>query len=143
MTLHLIKMSVGSRSVETIHRWQQGRKFRHASGKLAGIHKTAMKPTREDELLQGGSIYWVVKGHIIARNPLIAFEVAEAKRAGKRVSIVYGLPVVPTVPRRHRPFQGWRYFDPKAAPPDLPGGLKGKAKLPADLAAKLDELGLL
>ena len=142
MTLHLIKMSVGSVSVESIHRWQQGRKFRHRSGQPAGIHKTTLKPARERELLDGGSIYWVVKGRIIARNPLIAFEV-EKGRGGKKVSIVYALPVVPTVPRRHRPFQGWRYFDPKAAPPDLPGGLKGKAKLPADLAARLDELGLL
>ncbi|HXV74266.1 MAG TPA: DUF1489 domain-containing protein [Sphingomonadales bacterium] len=143
MTLHLIKLSVGSRSVESIHRWQQERKFRHASGKPAGIHKTTMRPQREAELLDGGSIYWVVKGHIIARNPLLAFEVDEGRKAGKRVSIVYGLPVVPTVPRPHRAFQGWRYFEPKAAPPDLPYGLKGKKKLPADLAAKLDELGLL
>jgi len=143
MVLHLIKMSVGSQSVESIHRWQQGRKFRHKSGQLAGVHKTTLRPKRENELLNGGSIYWVVKGHIIARNLLIAFEVEEGRQAGKRVSIVYGLPVVPTVPRRHRPFQGWRYFDPKAAPPDLPGGLKGKKNLPAELAAKLDELGLL
>lgn len=143
MTLHLIKMSVGSTSVGSMHAWQRSRAFRHSGGRRAGVHKTTHKPRREAELLDGGSIYWVVKGHVIARNPLIAFEVDESKPSGKRVSIVYGLPIVPTVPRRHRPFQGWRYFDPKLAPPDLPGGLKGRKNLPPELAVKLDELGLL
>ena len=143
MPLHLIKMSVGSTSFRSLDQWQRRVCFPHASGKKAFIHGTAQRPRRADELVTGGSIYWVVKGFIIGRNPLVAIDVDEMGKGRARCSLICGLPMVQVAPRRYRPFQGWRYFRAQDALPDIKRGDLKKSTLPADLAAELSELGLL
>ena len=93
--------------------------------------------------MAGGSIYWIIRGVILGRNPLVAIEVDDSKQGRARCSLVCGLPLVPVVPKKHRIFQGWRYFDPAAAPADMPRGRIKKSDLPQELAAELADLGLL
>jgi len=143
MPLHLIKMSVGSTSFQSLDAWMKRNSFSHASGKKAFIHGTTMRPKRIDELLAGGSIYWVVKGFIIARNPLLAIDFNEGAQGRARCSLVCGLPMVPVAPRRFRAFQGWRYFKPEDTPSDIRRGDLKKSTLPEDLAGELSDLGLI
>ncbi len=143
MSLHLIKLCVGTESIEGLASWQARRlkelKARGAKREL--IHVTRMTPKRVEELLDGGSLYWVIKGYVAARQRLI--ELRPLTRNGRpHCGLVYDSKIVPTARRFCRPFQGWRYLDPKDAPPDL-GGLKGSGNLPAKLKAELSELGLL
>lgn len=146
MPLHLIKLSVGSETVKSLTAWQERVSFSHESGDKVFIHGTTQAPKRTVELLAGGSIFWIIKGMIMGRNPLVAIEVDETRKGRARCSLVCALPLVPVIPKRHRIFQGWRYFDGAAAPRDMPPGMGGKvskAGIPAELAGELADLGLL
>ncbi len=139
MSLHLIKLSVGSESVASLARWQAERLAR--TGRL--FHKTRMMPRRGEELLDGGSIYWVIRGIVRARQRLVGLE-REPDATGRPYALLLHDPeLVRTLPRRHRPFQGWRYLLPKDAPPDLRDLPQGIGDLPPEMAAELCELGLL
>ena len=84
MTLHLIKLSVGTESIEDLASWQSERLAQmKAAGekKPALFHRTGQKPKREADLLDGGSIYWVIKGVIQARQKLIGFGEGKIGRA--------------------------------------------------------------
>ena len=95
-----------------------------------------MTPKRAEEMLAGGSIYWVIKNHIIVRQKLIGFEAVKDKE-GKAMCRVHLDPeLIRTKSRKKRPFQGWRYLEPGDAPPDLDG--KGPARS-ADLEQALKE----
>ena len=142
--LHLIKLCVGVGSLEELARWQAKRitalKKKRAKPEL--VHVTRQTPKRAAELLDGGSLYWVIKGHIAARQRLIDIRPARAKDGVPRCGLVYEPKLVPTVRRPRDPFQGWRYFDPKDAPPDV-RSVQRASGLPASLCAELAELGLL
>ncbi len=143
MTLNLIKLSVGSESLETFISWHKKRiaEKKKKGQKAELIHVTRMTPKRADELLDGGSLYWIIKGYISVRTPLI--ELRPMVRNGQpHCGLVYAPKFIPVVRRFHRPFQGWRYFSPKDAPPDIDKGKGGKGLSPA-LKAELAELGLL
>ena len=138
MALHMIKLCVGVENVEDLSEWQVKRaKERAKKGKPANpFHDTRMTPKRAEEMLAGGSIYWVIKNHIIVRQKLIGFEAVKDKE-GKAMCRVHLDPeLVRTKSRKKRPFQGWRYLDPGDAPPDIDG--KGPA-LSADLEQALKE----
>lgn len=141
--LHLIKLSVGSVSFASLDQWQEKASFNHISGVKVFNHGTTMKPKRIDELLDGGSIYWVVKGFIIGRNPLVDIEFDEKATSRQKVSILCGLPMIPVLPRRFRAFQGWRYFKPQDAPPDMTRTQMKKGDLSPEMMAELSDLGLL
>ena len=142
MALHLIKLCVGCDSIADLAAWQ---KKRAAQRKKDGgprdiMHITRMTPKREDELLKGGSIYWVIKGQLAARQKLL--ELRAVTRDGvPHCALVLDPKLVPTERRAHRAFQGWRYLDPKDAPRDLKA--RDKAALPETLRAELTQLGLL
>ena len=139
-TLHMIKLSVGSESVESLARWQDWR--RQETGSEHNRHLTRNFPRRGQEILDGGgSMYWVIKGVILARQPIHAFEARENAEGERRCAIVLEPNLIPTVPRAHRPFQGWRYFKPADAPPDLADSETDA--LPPHLAEELRALGLL
>jgi hypothetical protein len=144
MTLHLIKLCVGVDSLEELARWQAGRiaalKKKRAKPEL--IHVTRQTPKRAAELLDGGSLYWVIKGQIAARQKLVDIRPARSRNGPPKCGLVYGPELVPTLRRSHRPFQGWRYLDPKDAPLDAKSLKRGKG-LPEALCAELAELGLL
>lgn len=103
------------------------------------MHVTLRMPRRSDEVLDGGSLYWVIKGQVAVRQRIL--DLRQVIRDGvPHCGIVYDAEMVPTVRRAMRPFQGWRYLDPTDAPMDaraLPGSL------PDALKIELAELGLL
>jgi hypothetical protein len=141
--LHLIKLCVGVETLEELAGWQ---KKRLAEKKKKGqkpelIHITRQTPKRAEELLAGGSLYWVIKGQIAVRQSLIALR--PLMRDGvPHCGLVYDKKLVPVVRRPRAAFQGWRYLDPKDAPPDV-GSVKGAKGLPAALQQELAALGLL
>jgi hypothetical protein len=102
-----------------------------------------MMPTRKDEILDGGSLYWVIKGEIAARERLIDIRPFTDKDGIKRCRLVMDGKVVPVVPKPRSAFQGWRYFQAADAPPDLAKSGKGLTELPESLRRELRELGLL
>lgn len=142
--LHLIKLCVGADSLEELARWQATRvavlRKKRCTPEL--VHVTRQTPKRAAELLDGGSLYWVIKGHIAARQRLLDIRPARAKDGVPRCGLVYEPKLVPTIRRPREPFQGWRYFDPKDAPPDVKS-VQRAIGLPASLCAELAELGLL
>ena len=140
--LHLIKLCVGVESLEELARWQ---KQRLAEKKKKGqkpelVHITRQTPKRAEELLDGGSLYWVIKGQIAVRQRLLDIR-SVTKNGIPHCGLVYDPRLVPVQRRAHRAFQGWRYFDPKDAPPDVRDVKAGN--LPEKLKIELAELGLL
>src|SRR5579872_5263615 len=114
MTIHLIKLSVGSESVADLAEWQAQRLKQLRRKGLAPelIHITRQMPKRADELLSGGSIYWVIKGFVCARQRLLGLR--PLMRDGvPHCGLVYDKEMVRVSPRPRRPFQGWRYLNPK------------------------------
>jgi hypothetical protein len=141
--LHLIKLCVGCDSLQDLAGWQKQRlKEKKAKGqKPELVHLTRQTPKRADELLAGGSLYWVIKGQIAVRQRLL--ELRQVKKDGiPHCGLVYHKELVPVRPRPRSAFQGWRYLDPADAPPDL-AVAKGDAKLPEALRRELVALGLL
>ena len=129
MSLNLIKLCVGVSDVEWLDR-------RARSGKPLIVH-TRMTPKRAAEIEDGGSLYWVVKGVVLCRQPVIDITTRGEGRSS-RCEITLEPRVIRTAPLARRPFQGWRYFD-KDVPPDL--SIAEAVDLPADLAKELRELG--
>ncbi len=141
--VHLIKLSVGPESLSDLVDWQQNRlkEKKRAGEKPELIHITRNTPKRADEVLNGGSIYWVIKGWLVARQRML--ELRPLTRDGiPHCGLIYDPEMIRVVPRKHRPFQGWRYFDPKDAPADL-GQRTVNEELPEEMLRELSELGLL
>jgi hypothetical protein len=139
-TLHMIKLSVGTESIEDLARWQDYR--RAETGSDYNRHLTRNFPRRAEELLAGGgSMYWVIKGVILARQRIHGFEPRENQEGERRCAIVLEQELIPTAPRAHRPFQGWRYLKLEDAPADLAD--TDTDELPPELAEELRVLGLL
>jgi len=145
MPLHLVKLSVGATSIKDLRGWIAERvKQAKAKGQPARhIHVTRMSPKRVDELLDGGSIYWVIKGEIVARERILGIEPFRDKDGIGRCRLVMEPKLIAVAPRPMRPFQGWRYLDPKSAPPDLGKAAASVAAMPEPLRRELRELGLL
>lgn len=139
--VHLIKLSVGSESIETMQTWQHQRARQAPDRHYA--HVTRMWPKREADVLAGGSIYWVIKGEIQARQRVLRFDERFGQDGIRRCGFILDPEVIRTVPTLKRPFQGWRYLDPADAPMDLPEGHAREAPLPADLSRALAEIGVL
>jgi hypothetical protein len=146
MALHLIKLAVG---IDTIEQLQQRQAQRLLQARLDTPDArlrilTRNMPRRADEVLDGGSLYWVVRGQTCVRQAITAIEAVEhGDEAGRRCAIYLDPVLAPTVSRRCRPFQGWRYFDAANAPRDLAGGAGRADQPPAEMAAELRELGLI
>lgn len=144
MPLHLIKLCVGAESIEDLEQWIAAR---IAERKKRGepplsLHVTRMTPKRGAELLDGGSLYWVIRGQVAARQRLEGIEpFVDAEGIG-RCRLWLDPKVTPVVPRPCRPFQGWRYLKDDDAPPDL-RGRADIAQMPEALRRELSGLGLL
>lgn len=145
--LHLIKLSVGTDSIEDLAAWQAERlKNRRAGGEKKPVlfHRTGQRPKRETDLLDGGSIYWVIKSVIQARQKLIGFDEGTRPDGRPCCHILMETPLIPVRPTPRRAFQGWRYLDAEDAPPDLGARLSGDlAKMPPQMRKDLADLGLL
>jgi len=145
MSLHLMKLAVGCDSVADLTGWIKQRiKQRKARGeKPEHIHTTRMVPKRTDELLDGGSLYWVIRGQIACREELIAIRPFVDKDGIGRCRLVLRPKVIVVEPRPFRAFQGWRYLQAKDAPRDLDRAAPGARHMPEELRRELRELGLL
>lgn len=146
MALHLLKLSVGTDSVKDLEDWiKQKRKERRLNGEKnpRRIHTTRMVPKRADEILDGGSIYWVIRGEIACRERILGIEPFVDKEGIGRCKLVLDPKCVLVQPRPFRAFQGWRYLTAKDAPPDLDKVARGAADMPEPLRRELRELGLL
>ncbi|SET76250.1 DUF1489 family protein [Oceanicella actignis] len=143
-TLHLVKLCVGVERPEELERWQalRAERARAAGADPRPRHLTRMRPRRADELLAGGSLYWVMKGAILARQRILALEEATAEDGSPRCAIVLDPALIRTAPAPRRAFQGWRYLRADEAPPDLDAGAEGDAALPPALAEALAALGV-
>jgi hypothetical protein len=146
MALHLIKLSVGTDSVEDLQDWIKRKlkeKKKRGVKKVERVHTTRMVPKRVDELLDGGSIYWVIRGQIACRERILAVRPFTDKDGIGRCHLVLDPKCVLVEPRPFRAFQGWRYLDVKDAPRDLDRVGAGIAKMPEPLRRELRDLGLL
>ena len=135
MPLHIIKLVVGVDSLDELLAWRRARVHAEPDWR---VH-TRVTPKRAAEVEDGGSIYRVIKGVIVCRQPILRIETHGEGRAA-RCQMVVAPEAVRVAPTPRRPFQGWRYLRAEEAPPDLDDG-DGGAHLPADLAIRLRELG--
>ncbi len=127
--IHLVKLCVGAESLDDLLSWEARR------GEVSYIH-TRNRPTRYAELLDGGSLYWVIKGVILCRREIVSFDFDEAANHW-----IIGLNTknILTESQPKRPFQGWRYLKAAEAPRDL---TQTDADLPPEMAKALKEAGV-
>ncbi|MEM7074464.1 MAG: DUF1489 domain-containing protein [Pseudomonadota bacterium] len=140
-SINLIKLSVGSESVETLIEWQASKPAQGPDG--LPRHVTRMWPKQSDALLNGGSIYWVVQGLVQCRQRVLRLDEVIGKDGIRRCAIVLDPEVVRTATAPKRPFQGWRYLRPEDAPPDLSRRGQTEDPLPAALSAALADIGVV
>ncbi len=146
MTVHLIKLCVGCDSPEDLREWQQKRLAQRRKRKEPAVlqHVTRSMPKRRDEVLAGGSLYWVIKGLVRVRQRIVGLEATVGEDGTPRCAIVYDPEIIAVMPRQHRPFQGWRYLEPERAPADLlTSEWPSAEEAPPAMLAELRELGLL
>ena len=145
MALNLIKLCVGADSVRDLEDWikEKLRDKRKRGEKPEHIHRTRMVPKRADELKDGGSLYWVIRGEIMCRQRIRDIRPFRDKDGIGRCGVVLEPKVVLVEPRPFRAFQGWRYLDAKAAPRDLEKAAPGAAAMPEKMRRELRELGLM
>ncbi|WP_425079106.1 DUF1489 family protein [Ruegeria denitrificans] len=139
--VNLIKLSVGSESVDSLMAWQDSYRQRFADG--LPRHVTRMWPKHEAEILNGGSIYWVIKGVIQCRQRILRLDEVIGDDGIRRCAIVLDPKLHRTQNALKRPFQGWRYLKPEDTPADLPKNREQDDALPDDLNRALAEIGVL
>ncbi|WP_271952533.1 DUF1489 family protein [Ruegeria faecimaris] len=139
--VNLIKLSVGSESVDTLIAWQENRMPLYEDG--LPRHVTRMWPKREAEILNGGSIYWVIKGVVQCRQRILRMDEVIGDDGIRRCAIILDPEVHRTQNALKRPFQGWRYLKPEDTPADLPKTRAQDDALPDDLNRALADIGVL
>lgn len=142
MPLHLIKLAVGVDDIDHLRSIQARRAVPHGSGATVPL-STGFAPKRAAEILDGGSIYWVIRGTVRARQRILAIDGAVDAEGKKHCRLTLDAEVVEVAGAAHRPFQGWRYLEPKDAPPDLADTAGEGGELPPHMVAELRALGLL
>lgn len=144
MSLNIVKLCVGCDSIEDLEDWIKTIRTRRAeTGEQRHFHVTRMMPKRQEELLSGGSIYWVIKGEILCRQTLLDIESFKDSDGIGRCRLVLEPKLILTHSQPRRPFQGWRYLTVEDAPRDIFAEGESEADLPAALRRELGDLGLL
>jgi hypothetical protein len=139
--LHMTKLCVGISDVGDLRRLQQARAARGEPLR----HLTRSFPRRAQEILDGGSLYWVIAGATVVRQRIIDIQEAAYDDGSKCAALFFDAELVPVAARPTKPFQGWRYLAAAAAPPDLAAAAaaEGSEALPPALRRELETLGLL
>ena len=145
MALNLVKLCVGVSAVEELQAWIDYRldEKRRQGVESIQSHTTRMIPKRKDELLDGGSLYWVIKGNVQVRQHLADIRPFVDPQGIKRCDLVMEPRLILTEWQPRRAFQGWRYLKPEDAPRDIGADSNGVNALPPDLRVELSNLGLL
>ena len=150
MPLHLLKLCVGCDSLEDLEEWIafRLREMRKAGEKPEQRHTTRMVPKRVEELLDGGSLYWVIRGNVQGRQRLLDVRPFRDPEGIQRCHLILDPQVIATSWQPRRAFQGWRYLEADDSPPDLPNqrqalaNVAAEGDMPADMLAELRTLGL-
>jgi len=139
--LHLTKLCVGITDIADLRQHQAARLARGEALR----HRTRSFPRRAAEVIDGGSLYWVISGATVVRQRVIDIVEDQWEDGSKCAALMFAPDLVAVAARPTRPFQGWRYLDPAAAPRDLAvgQGAEGSDALPAKLRRDLEHLGLL
>lgn len=145
MTLHLIKLCVGVTTVEELAEWiaEETALARGTGRDYQQIHTTRQTPKRADDLLDGGSLYWVIKGYVQVRQPIIDLKTVRHEDGIDYCQIHLGDQLIRTQMQPRRAFQGWRYLEAKDAPVDLSGQSGDISGMPPEMRRELASLGLL
>jgi len=139
MTVHLVKLCVGAEAIDDLVTWQN--RLQASYGKV--FHTTRMVPKRQGDLLENGSIYWVIKRQIRVRQPIIDIEEFVDDQGIRRCHLHLDPELVHTRLQERRPFQGWRYLTKEDAPDDAPNNMQIDEDMPEALRQELTDLGLL
>ena len=138
MALNLIKLCVGVSEMQEMKSW-----VAISNGRGEALdHVTRMFPRRKDEILPGGSLYWVIRSVILCRQPIADLEAVTGTDGIERCRIVFKPEIIPVRPTPRRPFQGWRYLLAEDAPIDMPHGT-GEADMSEKMQRELAALGLI
>lgn len=140
MTIHLLRLAVGADSLQSMRDWRRDHQILWQGRQVVPTY-TKRAPTRAAELLDGGCIYWVVKGFVQCRQPFVGFDMVRDVDGTEYCRMLMDPELIETVSMPKRPFQGWRYLKPEEAPADLAEG-QGGDHLPEHLLAELRALGL-
>lgn len=145
MPLHMLKLCVGAESISDLEDWVAERMSQRRGLRQAEehIHTTRMVPKRIEEIISGGSLYWVIKGQVSARQRLTDIRPFKDADGIGRCHLVMEPTVVAVEPRPCWPFQGWRYLQDKDIPRDIDGRSGDLGIMPEAMRRELAELGLL
>ncbi len=139
--VHLLKVCVGTQSVESLAQFQAAR--RRSAGLPSPEHMTRSRPRRSDEILNGGSLYWVIRGLIMARQRILALDQRRCSDGITRCAIILSQQIIRTQNVPRRPFQGWRYLEPHSAPSDIGDMAESEQTLPPAIESQLDQFGVI
>lgn len=142
MSINLIKLVVGIDNLDDFAALQERDRVKY-HGQLANPIWTRHKPKRDKELIEGGSAYRVIKNRIVCRQKILGFEIVEDTPKGKMCMILVEPTIYTTIAKPKRPFQGWRYLEPDAAPRDTGTYQSPEDRPPPEMAKALAESGLL
>jgi hypothetical protein len=145
MTVHLLKLCVGVETVRELAVWQTERLKRlKREGKTPELcHRTLQTPRRRGDVLDGGSLYWVIKGFVLVRQRVLDLRDDKKDDGTACCGIVLDPELVATRAHPRRAFQGWRYLEAADAPPDVQGFVEAGDDMPASMRNELRELRLI
>ncbi len=143
VALHILKVAAGVSSLEHLN--QVVDHYSYTDAELGHIMHMSSRntPKRMDEVLDGGSVFWIIKRAIVARAELVAIRQIVREDGKKGCQMCIRPHVIPTIPQPKRGFQGWRYLKPEDAPKDLTQAAGDPGKGSPELAMELKDLGLL
>lgn len=132
MPLHLTKVAFGCDSIDYL-----AQRLASRGGPWGLV--TRYLPKRHEEIVDGGSLFWILKHQLVGRTPILGFGEAE----GGRVAIQMEPRLILVHPHPKRAHQGWRYLEGENAPRDLGEGGDGAEDLPPALLGELSSMGLV
>ena len=143
--VNLVKLCVGITTINQLEQLQSMRRgeYLKAGRPPVNIHITRNKPKRSKEIINSGSLYWVIRRQIRVRQKIIRIDDIEDAEGRKKCCLVLDSDLIKTEHRAYRPFQGWRYLEQSDAPADLSNNQKAESEMPSEMEEELRGLGLL
>ena len=144
MTVHLLRMAVQVESIAHLKQIQADRLHKQLAQGEAGLYTYSRNiPKRADDLIDGGSIFWVIKRYIRVRQRILGIERHTNEEGRPYCAFQIEAEPIKVVPRRQKAFQGWRYLKPEDVPSDIGVSRSQATDMPTEMANELRELGLI